>query len=208
MDTTDFSTTIQRWKESKCELLWSNSPGPFFGAMWKQAYTLGWVPKLALAGRAGMFYEDVSAWGGDIPWGVATDRWWDPSYPPAEFPGIGGTTPQSLFERWSKETNKPFNQGTGWGYFPIQVLANAIERAGTLDGPSINKAIGDTDMKTISGRAVFTPEEQHCRLPLTYGQWIKTDKPWVWELHVVYSSHDFIKPTAQPIFPIPGTTFK
>jgi len=208
MDTTDFSPMIKEWQKNKCELLWSNSPGPFFGVMWRQAYSLGWVPKLALAGRAGMFYEDVSAWGGDLPWGVGTDRWWDPSYPPESFPGIGETTPKTLFDRWFEELGRPLNQGMGWGYFPMQVLFDAIERAGTLDGPALSKAIGETDMMTISGRAVFTKEEQHCRLPLTYGQWMKTDEPWVWECPVVFSQHDFIKATAEPLFPIPSTTFK
>ena len=108
-----------------------------------------------------------------------------------------------MFERWYKKTGKALNQGIGWGYVPIQVLADAIERAGTLDAAAINKAIGETDMLTISHRVVFTKQEHHCRLPLTFGQWMKVDKPWKWECPIVSSNHEFLKPTAQPVFPIP-----
>jgi len=206
--TTDFSANIKEWKDNNCEILVGNCPGPDFGVMWRQCYTMNYVPKICIAERAALFYEDVSAWGGDLPLGVAVQHLWDPGYPPEHFPGIGDTTAETLFERWVKETGKPFNWGIGWGYFPMQVLFNTIERAGTLDGPTLNQAIGETDMLTITGRAVFTKEEQHCRLPMTYGQWMKTDKPAVWERLIVFSELDFLPATAEPIFPIPATTFK
>jgi len=201
--TTSYSALISEWKRKKCEILVGNSTAPDFATMWRQAHSMGWVPKICLMGRATLFYEDIAALGDDLPIGLGAERLWCPEYPPALFPGIGGRTPMSLYEAWQKETGKPLNQGIGWGYFPMQVVFNAIERAGTLEGPEINKAIGETDMPTISGRAVFTKEEQHCRLPLTYSQWRKTNKPWIWENPVVFSRHDFIKPTAKPIFPIP-----
>ena len=33
-------------------------------------------------------------------------------------------------------------------------------------------------------------------------QWYKTDGPEKWELPIVFSKHDFIPATAEPIFPI------
>jgi len=208
MGTMDFTPAIKVWKDNNCEIMWGNSDAPDFGTLWRQCNTEGYVPKLVLAGRAAMFYQDVSAWGGDLPQGVLTDAWWRSDYPPEEFPCIGDTTPQSLFERWHEETGQPLNQALGWGYFPMQVLFDAIERAGTLDGVELNKAIGETDMMTISGRAVFTKDDHHCRLPLALAQWVKTDEPWIWECPIVFSQHDFVKATAKPIFPLPTTTFK
>jgi len=201
--TTNYSALIREWKRNKCEILVGNSTAPDFATMWRQARSMGWVPKIALIGRATLFYEDIAALGGDLPQGLGAERLWCPEYPPDLFPGISGRTPMSLYEAWHKETKKPLNQGIGWGYFPMQVAFKAIETAGTLEGPAINKAMGGIDMPTISGRAVFTKEEQHCRLPLTYSQWMKTDKPWKWDNPVVFSKHDFMKPTAEPIFPIP-----
>ena len=199
--TTDFTPLIEEWKDYGVEILWGNCPGPVFGTLWRQAHTQGFEPKLASIARAACFYHDVTAWGGDLPEGICTEVWWRPSY--KDCPGIGGTTPETLFERWLEETGEPLNQALGYGYTPMQILFDAIERAGTLDGDKVNKAIGETDIPAINSRALFNKETQFCRLPLTVGQWQKTDKPWIWECPVVFSDHDFAPATAMIIFPIP-----
>ncbi len=201
MDTTDFSSILRRWKDEGAEILWGNAPAPFAGTLLRQAATLGFRPKMISIGRAPLFYEDVSAWGGDLPLGVGVEIWWDPSF--QDSPGIGGTTPQSLAERWTTEKKRPLNRNIGPGYRIIQVLIDAIQRAGTLDGPAVNAALATTDLLTIAHRVKFD-ENQFSRGPLVFGQWKKTDKPWVWELPVVFSKHDFIKATAEPLFPIPS----
>ena len=200
METTDFSSIINEWKDYGCEILWGNAPAPFFGALWKQCSALGFQPKMISVGRAPLFYEDVLAWGGDLPLGIGCEVWWDPSF--GDSPGIGGTTPQSLTERWTEETGKPLNRNIGTGYSIIQVLIDAIERAGSLDGEKVNAALAETDLMTVRHRVKFD-ENQFSRGPLVFGQWQKTDQPWVWECPVVFSKHDFIKATADPMFPIP-----
>jgi ABC-type branched-subunit amino acid transport system substrate-binding protein len=200
METTDFSSIIKQWKDYKCEIIWGNAPGPFVGTLLRQCATLGFKPKMVSIGRAPLFYEDVNAWGGDIPLGVGVEIWWDPSF--GDSPGIGGTTPQSLADRWAKETQKPLNRAIGPGYSLIQVLIDAIVRAGSLDREKVQAALAQTDLKTVRQRIKFD-ENHFSRGPLVYGQWRKTDKPWVWECPVVFSKHDFIKATAKPIFPIP-----
>jgi ABC-type branched-subunit amino acid transport system substrate-binding protein len=200
LETTDFSSVIKQWKDSKCEIFWGNCPGPFFGAVWKQASTLGFKPKMVCIGRAPLFYADASAWGGDLPWGIGVEVWWDPSF--KDSPGIGGTTPMSLAERWAKETKQPLNPAIGPGYRSIQVLVDAIQRAGTLDGEKVNAALAQTDLLTIGHRVKFD-ENHFSRGPLLFGQWFKTDKPQKWELKVVFSKHDFAPATDKPIFPRP-----
>jgi ABC-type branched-subunit amino acid transport system substrate-binding protein len=200
METTDFSSIITEWKDADCEILWGNAPAPFFGTLWKQCSALGFEPKMVSVGRAPLFYEDVSAWGGDLPLGIGCEVWWDPSF--EDSPGIGSTTPQSLAERWIEETGTPLNRNIGPGYSIIQVLIDAIERAGSLDGEKVNAALATTDLMTIRHRVKFD-ENHFSRGPLVFGQWQKTDQPWVWECPVVFSKHDFIQATADPIFPIP-----
>ena len=168
--------------------------------MWKQSSTLGFRPKIVSAGRAALFYEDVAAWGGDLPNGVGTEIYWHPTF--QDSPGIGGTNAQSLHERWNKATGRHINSGAADGYRTIQVLSDAIERAGTLDKEKVCAALAKTDLMSVVHRVKFD-ENQFNRGPLVYGQWQKTDKPWKWELRVVLSHHDFVKPTAKPIFPIP-----
>jgi branched-chain amino acid transport system substrate-binding protein len=200
IDTTDFSSIITKWKNAGCEILWGNAPAPFAGTLLRQCATLGFQPKMISIGRAPLFYEDVSSWGGNIPLGIGCEIWWDPSF--ADSPGIGGTTPQSLALRWAKDTGKQLNRNIGTGYSIVQVLIDAIQKAGSLDREKVNAALAKTDLMTVRYRVKFN-ENHFSRGPLVYGQWQKVDKPWKWECPVVISKHDFIKATAQPIFPIP-----
>ena len=113
METTDFSAVINEWKADDCQILWGNAPAPFFGAFWKQARTLGFEPKIVSIGRATLFYQDVTAWGDDLPWGVGGEIWWMPTI--TEYQGIGSTTPMSLADRWTTATKQPLNPAIGSG---------------------------------------------------------------------------------------------
>lgn len=203
MGTTDFTPIIKEWKDNNVEILWGNCPGPDWGTLWKQCYAQGFKPKIVTIGRAPLFYVDAASWGGDLPWGVGVEVWWDPTFPPESCPGIGGTTAATLAEKWAEATGQPLNPAIGHGYYPMQVIFDAIERAGTLDATAINNAIGETDMLTINYRVKFIKEEHFSGIPLFVGQWTKTDKPWVWELPIVFSQHDDIPTSGEPIFPLP-----
>jgi branched-chain amino acid transport system substrate-binding protein len=199
--TTDFTPIIREWKKYGCEILWGNCPGPDFGTVWRQCRVQGFKPKLVFSTRAAMHYCDIKAWGGDLPHGVGMEIYWSPSVQGAR--GIGDTTPQSLAERWYKATGEPLSQGIGWDYMGAQMLFDAIERAGALDADAVSKALSETDMITINGRAAFEKGTQFHRQGCEFGQWRKTDKPWVWEAPVVFSFNKFLPPSAELIFPMP-----
>ena len=200
LGTTDFSAICTEWKNAGVEILWGNVPGPEFATLWRQCNQMGFHPKIVMVGRAPLFYIDVQAWGGDLPQGVGTEIWWDPAY---KGPGIGGTTPQTLAERWIKETNEPLNRGIGHGYAPLQVLFDAVERAGSLDGAAINAAMGETNLDTVNYLVKFDPDTHFSWIPLFVGQWRATDTEWGWECPITHSEHDFLKPSAEFIFPVP-----
>ena len=198
-ETTDFSSVINEWKASGAEILWGNCVPPFFAALWKQCQTLGFEPKMAAIGRAALFYQDISAWGGDLPYGVGSEMWWTPTI--TEYEGIGDTTPMSLADRWTEKTGQPLNPAIGAGYRSAQVLFDAIERAGSIDGDKVNEALASTDLMTIGHRVKFDSNHFN-RTPIYFGQWFPTDDEAGWELKVVYSKHDFVPEAAEPIFPI------
>ena len=200
--TTDFTATIKQWKDNNCELMFGNALAPWFGNLWRQSQELGFKPKLVYAGRAGLFYTDINAWGGDLPLGIGCEQLWSPSYDPKVCPGIGGTTPRSYYERWVAAKNQPLNQGIGFAYANGQALFDAIERAGTLDKEKVNEALAKTDMMTIVNRLAFD-KDHFAQVPICWGQWFKTDKAYKWEWQTVLSMHDFIATTAKPLFPIP-----
>jgi len=94
-------------------------------------------------------------------------------------------------------------QGIGWDYAVAQTLFDAIERAGTLDADAVCAALAETDLMTMWGRVVFEAGTQFQRVPCQFGQWQKTDNPWVWEAPTVFSYNDFMPATAELIFPKP-----
>lgn len=201
LDTNDFSSVIREWKKYGCEILWGNCPAPHFGILWKQCHTMGFKPKIVFSTRAAMHYRDIASWGGDLPNGVGMELYWNPSMKNAR--GIGGTTPQSLAERFYNDKKEPLTQGIGYEYHGAQILFDAIERAGTLDPDAVVKAISETDLITMSGRAVFEKGTQFQRFQCAFGQWRKTDKPWKWESPTVFSYSDSFPVTADMIFPMP-----
>jgi len=199
-DTSDFSSVINEWKANGAEILWGNTVPPFFSALWKQCSTLGFKPKIVSIGRAALFYEDITSWGGNLPNGVGTEVWWNPSI--TEYKAIGNTTPMSLIADWTRTSGKPMNPAIGYGYRSAQVLFDALERAKTVDPAKVNAALATTDLMTIGHRVKF--DENHFnRSPIAFGQWFKTDSKAGWEQKIVYSKHSFYPVDAQPLFPIP-----
>lgn len=198
-ETTDFSSLIQAWKTDDDQLLWSNSPAPFFGAFWAQAQTLGYKPKQVFATRAGLFYTDINSWSN--PNGICNEMFWNPSIKNVN--GIGSTTPVSLDQRWTSSQNQPTNQVVGWLYSDFQIMADAIQRAGSLDGPTINQALAKTDLMTIDGRVVFD-KDQFSRIPVAFGQWQKAEnQTYKYDNPVVYSDNPLMPTDGTLIFPVP-----
>jgi branched-chain amino acid transport system substrate-binding protein len=199
--TTDFSPLIQEWKAAGCEMMWGNMIANQFGTLWKQCKVLGFNPKVVISTRAAMHFFDIQSWGADLPNGVCTELFWDPEI--TDGVGIGDTTPRSLVDRWYKETGKPLNWGIAWDYMGAQILINAIERAGTLDGEAVNKALSETDMPSIWGRVKMDKETQRHDHVVQIGQWQKTDKPYVWECPVIFSFNENVPAYGKMIFPVP-----
>ena len=201
VETSDFSALIDKWVDADVEVIWGNAIAPFVGTLLKQAYeNPGFHPKLISIGRAPLFYEDVSSWVGDAPLGVLVEIWWDPAWGGGST-GFGTTTPASLAERYLDDTGaEAVNRNIGAGYSVIQVLVDAIQRAGTLDPAEVNAALAATDLMTIRHRVKFD-ENQFNRGPLVYGQWQKVEGKWV--CPIVLSKHDFIPTTGTVLFPIP-----
>jgi len=206
MDTTDFSALINEWVANDVEIIWGNAPAPFVKTLLEQAWaTEGFAPKLISIGRAPLFYEDVSAWTGEVPLGVLVEIWWDPAWGESagvSAPGVGNTTAESLAARWIAEKASPVNRSIGAGYSIIQVLIDAIERAGTLDADEVCAALADTDLMTIRHRVKFD-ENQFSRGPLVYGQWQWDEEEDDWVCPIVLSKHTFIPETGEVLFPIP-----
>jgi len=201
MGTTDFTPLINDWRNADAELIMGNAPAVETGTILRQARELGFHPKAVWATKGSIFHTDITAWGGDVPNGVVTELHWHPTLPPEEHPGIGGTTPMSLHERWVA-SGQEFSPAIALGYCPLQVIFDVIERAGTLDTEALVKAVAETNLKTVLAPMMFDKEIQFAGYPMILGQWRKVDRPEKWECVPVYVLH-YDAETAEIMFPIP-----
>jgi branched-chain amino acid transport system substrate-binding protein len=146
--TEDFSDLILKAQEADVQALLSLPIPPDGFTMYRQMGELGWKPPFSLVVRA----ADVPTWNdlGDVGDGVLLSAGWHPdlAYP--------GTEPMN--NRHIEEEGRPADPIVGGAYSLVQILADAIERAGTLDHDAIRDAIRATDLMTVAGQITFNED--------------------------------------------------
>jgi branched-chain amino acid transport system substrate-binding protein len=144
--TTDFTDLILGAQAAEVEALLSLPTPPDGFAMYQQMGELGWKPPFNLVIRA----ADVPTWNdlGPAGEGVVMSTPWHPAL------GFPGT--EAVNERHLEEEGRPADPVVGSAYALIEILADAIERAGTLDHDAVRDAIAATDgLETIIGPITF-----------------------------------------------------
>lgn len=63
-----------------------------------------------------------------------------------------------MAERYQAKFDAPAAATTGSAYAAVQILADSIQRAGSLDRDAIRDAIAATDMDTVAGHVTFNPD--------------------------------------------------
>ncbi len=186
--TTDYTSMIQKFKSSNCEIF-SNAPiPPDFNVMWKQAATQGYKPKLATVAKVLLFPADVVALG-DLVINVATDAWWTPYHPTKS--SLDGTTAKQLADGFTQSTGKEWVQALGSTYSLFEVAYNALSAvsdphnrgqvAAKLKSMSYDGMCGTLNFKAgpVPGVAIIKPVGV---------QWKKGTGKFPYELQVVDNS--------------------
>jgi branched-chain amino acid transport system substrate-binding protein len=168
--TTDYSTLILEAQAAGAEILLGMPSTPDGMAIVKQMSELGWAPKFTLLVRA----PDAATWGestgtaGDL---VAMFPGWHNG---ENFPGV-----TEINARHQTDYGRPADVLVGPAYSCVQLFADAIERAGTLDRDTIRDAMADSDMMTVIGPVTFNADGTGNVLdPLT--QWQNGKMELVW----------------------------
>jgi branched-chain amino acid transport system substrate-binding protein len=102
---------------------------------------------------------------------VANDYW----HNKVKYPGV-----DKLNAAYQARFGRPADTVTGPAYASVQIVAAAIEKAGTLDTTKIRDAIAATDMMTVMGKIKFRPNGtliDPC--PATF-QWIAGSQKLIW----------------------------
>jgi branched-chain amino acid transport system substrate-binding protein len=143
--TEDFTDIILKAQAADVEALLSLPTPPDGFNIYKQMGELGWKPPFSLVVRA----ADVPTWNdlGDVGDGVVLSAGWHPGL---GYPGI-----DAINQRHIEEEGRPADPIVGSSCSLIQIVADAIERAGTLDHQAVRDALAATDMMTVAGPVVF-----------------------------------------------------
>ncbi len=147
--TEDLSSMILKAKSAEADMLLALPNPPDGIAMFKQMNELGWAPKFSLVIRApeGVTWGETMGTVGDY---VTIFPGWHNA---AQWPGVA-----ELNEKYEADFGRPADLLTGPAYTCVQIAADAIERAGTLDRAAIRDAMAATDMMTVMGPVTFNED--------------------------------------------------
>jgi len=179
--TEDLSDMILKAKGAGAETLLALPSPPDGIALVKQMSELGWAPKFTMLIRApdGVSWADLGSTGDYV---VLSPGW----HHGANFPGV-----DELNAKYQADFGRPADVLTGPAYACVQILADAIERAGTLDRAAIRDAMAATDMMTVIGPVTFREDGTGVVLnPLV--QWQVGQQELVWPSE--HATADFAYP--------------
>ena len=186
LGSTDFSMIISKAKAVKADV-WLSFPTPPEGlAMIRQMKELDYAPQFVNMTQA----SSARGWPGKTKevgeYVSALENW---------IPGL----PWPKNDRLIKDAKKRLNGqlpwcGVGTGYMDVQVLADAIERAGALDREKVREALTKSDMMTVGGPVKVRPDGTF-ELIVYLCQWEKGAYVPVWPKKYA---------VANPIFPVPN----
>jgi branched-chain amino acid transport system substrate-binding protein len=166
----DFSDLILRAKSAGSETVLALPSPPDGMTMVKQMKELDFNPKVHLFIRA----ADPPVWSQNLSkdgdYVLLSPGW----HFAAKYPKV-----TELNETHQKMLNRPADPLVGPSYACIQILANAIERANSLDHEKIRTAVAATNMTTVVGPIKFRPDGTG-EVKVFFQQWLKGKQELVW----------------------------
>ena len=166
----DWSDSILKAKAAGAEMLLSLPIPPDGAGMYKTMAELDWAPKFAIVIRA----PEGPNWGADmgtIGEYVTIFPGWHNG---ANFEGV-----DELNAAFEADYGRPADLLTGSAYSCVQIIAGAIESAGTLDREAVRDAMAATDMDTVMGPVTFNADGTgNVWNPLV--QWLDGKQELVW----------------------------
>jgi branched-chain amino acid transport system substrate-binding protein len=148
--TSDYSSMINKFKNSNAQL-YSNVPlPPDFNTFWKQAVQQGFKPKLATVAKVLLFPADTTALG-DLVINIATDCWWSPYHPYTST--ITGQTAKQLADGFEQKTGQQWLSSLGSVHSLFEIAHEAMTN---VDNPKDKTAVANK-LKTLSYTGISGP---------------------------------------------------
>ena len=184
----DFSEMILKAKSAGADAVFGIPTPPDGMTMVKQMKELNYSPKMSVLIRA----ADPPIWsknlGKDGDYVILAPGW----HHAFKAPGV-----PELNEAHQKKFGRPADPIVGPAYTCVQILANALTRAGALDREKLRAAIATTDIATVEGPVKFRPDGTGI-IQSVFVQWINGKQELVWPkdsatMPVVYPAPPFAK---------------
>jgi branched-chain amino acid transport system substrate-binding protein len=86
-------------------------------------------------------------------------------------PGIDDAVNKRFVEGYQKMFKEPPTKFSAAGYNTMQILAEAIRRAGSTDAEAVRKAISETDYAGIMGNFKFDAQGQAYNFNIFLAEW-------------------------------------
>jgi branched-chain amino acid transport system substrate-binding protein len=166
----DFSDIILRAKSAGADAVFALPTPPDGITLIRQMKELDFNPKLIIMIRAADAVSWSQALGKDGD-GVLLMPGWHHS---VRFPGV-----TELNAKHQQRFGRPADVLVGPAYACVQIVANAIQRAGSLDHTAIRDAIAATNMTTVVGPVRFRPDGTGI-VPTVIVQWQSGQQQMVW----------------------------
>ena len=166
----DFSELILKAKSAGAEAVFALPSPPDGMTIVKQMKELDFNPKAVVFIRA----ADPPVWsqnlGKDGDYFLLSPGW----HFAARYPKVA-----EVNEAHQKRLNRPADPLVGPAYACVQILADAITRAGSLDREKIRDAIATTNMTTVVGPVRFRPDGTG-EVKVFFQQWLKGKQELIW----------------------------
>jgi branched-chain amino acid transport system substrate-binding protein len=184
----DFSDLILKAKGAGADAVFAIPTPPDGMTMVKQMKELNYAPKMSLLIRA----ADPPIWaknlGKDGDYVILAPGW----HYAVKAPGV-----RELNDAHQKKYGRPADPIVGPAYACVQILADALTRAGALDREKLRAAIAATDLTTVEGPVKFRPDGTGI-LQSVLVQWINGKQELIWPkeaatMPVVYPAPPFAK---------------
>jgi branched-chain amino acid transport system substrate-binding protein len=182
LSTPDFTDLILKAQEADVQALLALPTPPDGLTIYKQMGELGFTPDFSFFIRA----PDVPTWPeslGSVGDYIVLSPGWHNS---VDYPGV-----DELNAAHQEMMGRPADVMVGPSYSAIQILADAIERAGTLDRDAIRDALATTDIVTVQGPISFR-EDGTANVNFVFLQYQHGKMELVWPTEM--ATADFVYP--------------
>jgi len=183
-DTTDFASLIIAAKSAGADMVLGIPTTPEGITMVKQMKQMDYTPKAVCLIRG----ADAATWG-DIAEGnyVMEMPGWHSSL---KYPGV-----DAINNWYEQKFGRPADVMVGPAYSCVQIVADAIERAGTLNPDDIREAIAQTNMMTVQGQITFRSDGTAVIQNNVVTQWQNGNIQLIWPFEMA---------SANIIYPFPA----